>query len=128
MDNETGVQKGSEPFVVIAPDIPLVTCMLIKKILCKSYALPYHKHPHHNGCDPNGSNTPFTLQRLDCSHRSGTFANHSVNGTVPNRTVLEQNGKSCHSRTVLPDNVNTYRSDTCALVITLNNAHHNYYY
>ena len=34
VDKETGVQKDSEPFVVISPDIPLVTCMLIPKKYC----------------------------------------------------------------------------------------------
>ena len=66
------------------------------------------------------TNTPFTLQRLDRSHQSGTLAKHSVNGTIPYRTVLERN-KSCHSRMALTDNVNAYRSDACALAITLNN-------
>ena len=76
------------------------------------------------------TNTPFTLQYLDRSHHSGTLANHSVNGTVPYRTVLEWNGKSCHSRTF--QNGPTVqcerlpfknRSNACTLAITLYNAH-----
>ena len=39
-------------------------------------------------------NMLFTLQCLDRSHRSGMVAKHSVNGTVPFRTVLERNSKA----------------------------------
>ena len=41
-------------------------------------------------CYSYPSNTQFTLQRLDRSNRSGTLANHSVNRTVPYRTVLDR--------------------------------------
>ena len=74
------------------------------------------------------TNIPFTLERLDHSHRSGTPTNHSVNGTDLYRTVLEQNGKSCHFRTFrngptiqcerLPFQ---NRSNACALAIMLYN-------
>ena len=64
----------------------------------------------------NKSNRPFRLQSLDHSQHSGMLAKHSVNGTVPYRTVLERNVNffaiSECSRMVLQDNVNTYRSKT----------------